>query len=114
MRYKIWQAGYPCFRAAGVAAVFASFVWWCVLYPELSFPQDTYEIVYEADEGENADAETAAAGKEAAGKEAAGAETDMEMETDEGVSLLDAEDEQIMIKSGLLEWLKQHKRGKSF
>ena len=34
----------------GVMSVFAgafAFVWWSVLYPELCFPDDTYEVVYE-------------------------------------------------------------------
>lgn len=31
---------------AGIAA----FVWWCVFYPELCFPQGTYEAVYEMEE----------------------------------------------------------------
>lgn len=58
---------------AGIAA----FVWWCVFYPELCFPQDTYEAVYEMEEADS-------------------------------YSLLQAEGDQIEVRSRLLEWIKQH------
>lgn len=69
-------------RAAGFLAGFFAFVWWCVLYPELCFPQDTYEAVYESGE-----------------------------ESEEGNfrGLLQAEEEQVIVKSRLLEWLERHK-----
>lgn len=42
------KASVPRMRSAGLLAGVLAFVWWCVLYPELCFPQDTYEAVYEA------------------------------------------------------------------
>lgn len=62
-------------RATGLLA--GALVWWCVLYPELCFPQDTYEAVYETEE-------------------------------ENFRSLLQAEEEQVIVKSRLLEWLEQH------
>lgn len=58
-------------------------VWWIFLYPELCFPDDTYEIVYETEEAE-----------ENGGKE------------DIYDMLMYSDDEQIVIKSRILEWLK--------
>lgn len=62
-------------------------VWWCVFYPELCFPQDTYEAVYESEEGDSdgTDAETC-------------------------IGLLQADGEQIIVKSRLLEALKRYKK----
>lgn len=62
-------------RTAGFLA--GALVWWCVLYPELCFPQDTYEAVGQEEE-ENLR------------------------------SLLQVEEEQVIVKSRLLEWLEQH------
>lgn len=69
--------------AAGVLA----FVWWGVLYPELCFPRDTYEVMYEE-------------------AEAAG---DTEMLSEEEICdrLLQAGEEQVIVKSRLLEWIRQ-------
>ena len=61
-------------------------VWWCVFYPELCFPQDTYEAVYES--GEEADG---------ADEEFCG-------------GILQADGEQIIVKSRLLEALKRYKK----
>lgn len=96
MHYKLLN-GYRHFKTAGAAAVLASFVWWCVLYPELSFPQDTYEVVYETDEEADADAGTEAL-------------ENMDAEAGADFSLWDAKDEQIVVRSGLLEWLRERKK----
>lgn len=61
-----------------------AFVWWFLLYPELCFPEDTYEIEYDAGES-----------KEALSDEEI---YDMLMLSDEG---------HIVIKSRILEWLKK-------
>lgn len=37
------------FKVMGTAAVIASCVWWFILYPDLCFPQDTYEVVCDAE-----------------------------------------------------------------
>ncbi|MBD5521929.1 MAG: hypothetical protein HDR03_12050 [Lachnospiraceae bacterium] len=63
--------------AAGVMAL----VWWCVFYPELCFPQDTYEVVDDEDDAEEEDFP----------------------------DILQADDEQIIIGSRLLEWLDKKK-----
>lgn len=81
--------GYLCLRIAGASVGVIALVWWCVLYPELCFPQDTYEVVYETKEAEG-----------------------IEDATEESVtypSILQADDEQIVVKSRLLEWLRQKK-----
>ena len=70
-----WGGKESVLRAAGLLA--GALVWWCVLYPELCFPQDTYE--------------------------AAGG-----MEEENFQSLLQAEGEQVIVKSRLLEWLEQY------
>ncbi|MBD5444894.1 MAG: hypothetical protein HDR29_05010 [Lachnospiraceae bacterium] len=62
--------------ALGVMAL----VWWCVFYPELCFPQDTYEVVNDEDTVE-----------------------------ENYPDILQADDEQIVIGSRLLEWLKDKK-----
>lgn len=74
-----------------VAVIAAAFVWWSVLYPELCFPGDTYEIVYDEDAGIEKDAE--------------GAELLSEEELYAG--LLQAGEEQVIVKSRLLEWIKK-------
>lgn len=68
-----------------LAAGALAFVWWGVLYPELCFPRDTYEVMYE---------------------EAAG---DTEMLSEEEICdrLLQAGEEQVIVKSRLLEWIRQ-------
>lgn len=70
-----WGGKESVLRAAGLLA--GALVWWCVLYPELCFPQDTYE--------------------------AAGG-----MEEENFQRLLQAEGEQVIVKSRLLEWLEQY------
>lgn len=67
----------------GIAAGALALIWWGVLYPELCFPQDTYDIICE-EEGE--------------------------IPADESYCrLLWADEEQIVIKSRLWEWIEQHK-----
>lgn len=66
------------------AGIFA-WVWWFLLYPELCFPQDVYEVVYETGTEET----------EGSQKEIC----DL---------LLQADKEQVIVKSRLLEWLKRH------
>lgn len=89
----------PWLRAAGLLAGVFAFVWWCVLYPELCFPQDTYEAVYEND-GDGAVKE---------GLEKEGAEQEMSVSAEENYHrLLQADKEQVIVKSRLLEWLEQH------
>lgn len=69
----------------GIAAGALAFVWWGVLYPELCFPQDTYDIMYEMEEeGISGD--------------------------DMCRQLLRADGEQIIVTSRLLQWIKQHKQ----
>lgn len=90
---KIWEMKkYLRRTAVGVCASGLALVWWCVLYPELCFPEDTYEVICEA--GEGAD------------------EWDGEMceirEIRDG--LLQAENGQIMVKSRLLEMLRQYRK----
>lgn len=68
-----------------VAVGAAAFVWWSVLYPELCFPEDTYEIVYK-DAGEDAE---------------------MFSEEEICAGLLQAGEEQVIVKSRLLEWIRQ-------
>lgn len=70
--------------AAGIAAWTFTLLWWGVLYPELCFPKDTYEVLYET-EGEQ------------------------EAVSEEEIcnQLLHADEEQVIVKSRLFEWLKQ-------
>lgn len=69
----------------GIAAGTLVFIWWGVLYPELCFPQDTYDIMYEMEEKEI-------------------------FEDDMCRQLLGADKEQIVVTSRLLQWIKQHKQ----
>lgn len=85
-------------RTAGLLAGALAFVWWCVLYPELCFPQDTYEAVAEAEEDFQSLPQT--------GEEDFRSLPQTEKENLR--SLLQAEEEQVIVKSRLLEWLKQH------
>lgn len=94
----------PRMRAAGLLAGVFAFVWWCVLYPELCFPQDTYEAVYEAG-GDGAEKEGME--KENTEKESAGQEKSVSAE-ENCRRLLQADKEQVIVKSRLLEWLEQH------
>ncbi|MCM1039963.1 MAG: stage II sporulation protein R [Roseburia sp.] len=74
-----------------IAAGAAAFVWWGVLYPELCFPQDTYEVMWE-------EAEITADG----------GEIFSELSEEEICErLLQAEEEQVIVKSRLLEWIGQ-------
>lgn len=67
------------------AGIFA-WIWWFLLYPELCFPQDVYDVVYETDVEE--------------------IEGSQEEICD---LLLQADQEQVIVKSRLLEWIRQHK-----
>ena len=85
-------------RAAALLA--GAFVWWCVLYPELCFPQDTYEAVCETGAGaENGDAAYRKSGL-------TDSPADL-LEEENCGSLLQAGEEQVIVKSRLLEWLEQ-------
>ena len=79
----------------------AAFVWWCVFYPELCFPQDTYEVVYEIQEAEDEM-------QEAVEDSLAVTDQSEEVEQTDSYSLLQAEGDQIVVRSRLLEWIKQH------
>lgn len=72
-------------KFAGIAAGAFACVWWAVLYPELCFPEDTYDIIYEMEE-----------------EDISGDESRHQ--------LLRADEEQIVIRSRLLEWIKQHQK----
>ena len=73
--------------ATGIFTVTSAFVWWFLLYPELCFPEDTYEIVYEEQ----------------------GMEEDCS--EDEIFSRLMLSDEgQLVIKSRILEWIRKNER----
>lgn len=68
-----------------VAAGVAAFVWWGVLFPELCFPEDTFKVVYEEDiEG-----------------------MEMLSEDDVFAGLLRAGEEQVVVRSRLLEWIRK-------
>ncbi|MDE7339506.1 MAG: stage II sporulation protein R [Lachnospiraceae bacterium] len=100
------KASVPRMRSAGLLAGVLAFVWWCVLYPELCFPQDTYEAVYEAGGKET---EAAEEGREKADAEKEGAEQEKSALAEENCCwLLRADKEQVIVKSRLLEWLEQH------
>ena len=73
--------------AMGVFTVTSAFVWWFLLYPELCFPEDTYEIVYEEQgmEEEYSDKEI----------------FNQPILSDEG---------KIIIKSRILEWIRKNER----
>ena len=68
-----------------VAAGVAAFVWWGVLFPELCFPEDVYEVVFEED--------------------AEGAEMLSEEDVFEG--LLWAGEDRVIVRSRLLEWIRR-------
>ena len=69
----------------GIAMGTLAFVWWGVLYPELCFPQDTYDIMYEMEE-------EGISGEDMCRR------------------LLGADEKQIIVTSRLLQWIKQHKQ----
>ncbi|MCM1087952.1 MAG: hypothetical protein NC419_07320 [Muribaculaceae bacterium] len=86
------------FKVMGTAAVIASCVWWFILYPDLCFPQDTYEVV--------CDVENTFSGEDAA---ANGRNVLLDDKTEMPLSFLDADaqDKQVVITSRLWEWLQQ-------
>lgn len=73
--------------ATGIFTVTSAFVWWFLLYPELCFPEDTYEIVYEEQ----------------------GMEDDC---SDEEIfsQLMLSDEGQLVIKSRILEWIRKNER----
>lgn len=83
-------------RFAGAAIGTMALVWWCIFYPELCFPRDTYKAVYETQADSNSETENSDSEILAAELEDSGTEPD----------ILQADDEQIVVKSRLLEWLK--------
>lgn len=91
-------------RAAGLLGGVFAFVWWCVLYPELCFPKDTYEAVYETEEAGNG-----SGGTEAFLQTPDAAEGRIILSGEENCHrLLQTEEEQVIVKSRLLEWLRQY------
>ena len=92
-----------CFKSVskffGAAVGMIALVWWCVLYPELCFPRDTYEVVYETQENDVLE------------KEIPDTE-DVDIEVGKKISgvypeILQADDDKIVISSKLFEWIKQ-------
>ncbi|MBQ6807285.1 MAG: hypothetical protein IJO97_07650 [Lachnospiraceae bacterium] len=87
-----------------LAGTFA-FVWWFLFYPELCFYEDTYTIVYQ---GKTYDIETwqdVCSGKV---EDIEGVEK-LEIPEEIYEQLLQADEEQIIVKSRLLELLRQSK-----
>lgn len=76
-------------RFVGAAIGLMALVWWCVLYPELCFPRDTYEAVYETQDNDDSDID--------------------EKISDMYPEILNADDEQIVIGSRMLEWFSKKK-----
>lgn len=76
------------FRAGfmGLIAGVCAWIWWFLLYPELCFPEDVYEVVYDEDIED-----LGATGEEICHL------------------LLQADREQVIVKSRLLELIRQHK-----
>ena len=88
-------------KVAGAAVGVAALIWWCVLYPELCFPRDTYEAVYETQKNDVLDTADSIVDT---------ADGNMESVTEiSGVypDILKADDEQIVISSRLFEWLSR-------
>ena len=77
-----WEKGQ---RFKGILLVFFAFTWWGLLYPELCFTEDTFRQVIVED------------GEVITVKEACYRE------------ILDAEGDDIVIESRLLEWLEEMK-----
>ncbi len=96
-------------RAAGLLAGGLAFVWWCVLYPELCFPQDTYAAVSGEEESGNSfpqsEEENVRSLPQSEEENVRGL---LQSEEENLHSLLQAEEEQVIVKSRLLEWLEQH------
>ena len=89
-----------------VATGIMVFVWWCVFYPELCFPQDTYEVIYDTEDVgkiEN-DIENNKYDNNADTANIASAVIE-----ENYPGILQADDEQIVIGSRLLEWLGKKK-----
>lgn len=85
-RSSKWKK-YLRMAVTGIFTVTSAFVWWFLLYPELCFPEDTYEILYEEQ----------------------GMEEDCSDE--EILSQLMLSDEgQLVIKSRILEWIRKNER----
>lgn len=81
-------------KTRGIAVWALALIWWGMLYPELCFPKDTYEIVSD-------------------GKEILAEDMDVEMLAERFADescrgLLYADGEQVIVKSRFLEWLKQY------
>lgn len=73
-------------------------LWWGVLYPELCFPEATYEIVNDQDEDVN----------HAKNKDAK--KTSLPLDGESCYGMLDADEGQIIVSSRLLEWLKHYQK----
>lgn len=69
--------------AAGMAAGALALIWWIALYPELCFPQDTYDVIYDE------------------------ARTEEVCEEELFRQLMKADGEEIVIGSRLWEWMKK-------
>ena len=82
--------GYRDMRLRAAAAGVLACTWWAVLYPELCFTPDTYERVIMTDEEETVPEKEAAV-----------------ISGMDGQTILDATEDQIVIKSRLLEWLEE-------
>lgn len=106
---------------AGMTCMFAA-AWWGVLYPELCFTEETCQAVVAAGEeagepermGKDIPADSGTVQQETAGG-SAGSE-DEKLGVKEQVSyqeLWKCTDEDIVIRSRLLEWLKQYAGGLS-
>lgn len=88
-------------HATGLLAGAFALVWWCVLYPELCFPPDAYTAVYDAESDYAGEKENCPATESGAVKESGPT-------TESCRGLLRADEEQVIVKSRLLEWLEQH------
>lgn len=85
----------------GAAVGIIALVWWCVLYPELCFPRDTYAAVYETQENDVLEDEGKVLETE---DESIMSESELSRSYPE---ILKANDEQIVIRSKLFEWIKK-------
>lgn len=73
--------------ATSIVMVTSAFVWWFLLYPELCFPEDTYEIVYEEQ-----------------GMEEDGSDEEIFSQ------LMLSDEGRLVIKSRILEWIRKNER----
>lgn len=89
----------------GAVLLAGALVWWCVLYPELCFPQDTYEAVSE--DAENMESEEPGYGGMEYRKSGPAFCQEGVLAEENCGGLLQAEEEQVIVKSRLLEWLEQ-------